>query len=172
MQMTPRARRFLVLLSAICIFGCAVAVDRHPIFDGAVCGPYPSTIGQYLKVGTSADEVLERIGPPNERRQEKDQIYYVFRIQPFPGRRLAGGMCYSKPTDDSASYEVAFGPDKKISSVVYSQLNDIDPDHLQLPELVAEHGDVVLAMSICRWNGKLDDRECPGYADEYSLGRR
>jgi outer membrane protein assembly factor BamE (lipoprotein component of BamABCDE complex) len=154
MQMIlPRDRRLLALALAVCVFGCSFTVDRHPVLDATVCGPYPSTIGKYLKVGTSADEVLEHVGPPNTRTKEDNQVYYVYRIQPFPGRRLAGGLCYSKPIDGSSSYEVAFGPDKTIDSVAYHQLDETDTDHVDAPELLAEQGSVVVAVSICGWNG-------------------
>ena len=162
MQMIfPRAIRLATLAFAVGVHGCSLTVDQHPVFLGTVCEPYPSTIGRYIKVGASADEVLERVGLPNKRRQEKDLIYYVYRIQPFPTRRLAGGLCSSKPIDGSSSYDVAFGTDRKIDSVVYVQLSAIDPDHVDLPDLLPEQG-MVVATSICLWNGKGDDRECPG----------
>jgi dipeptidyl aminopeptidase/acylaminoacyl peptidase len=83
-------------------------------------------------VGASSDEVLRQVGPANDSALENGHLYYVYHVHPFPTREL-DGICYSRTIDGSASYDVAYGLDKKIESVVFYKISGTDSQHVNVP---------------------------------------
>ena len=83
---------------------------------------YSPSIGKDLVVGESSEEVLRKVGKPNEAIKEKGYTYYVYFVQPYFLREIGGkhlGACGSGPYADSSMYYVTFDADKRIESIVY-----------------------------------------------------
>ena len=83
---------------------------------------YSPSIGKDLVVGESSEEVLRKIGKPNEAIKEKGYTYYVYFVQPYLLRQVGGkylGACGSGPYADSSMYYVTFDADKRIDSVAH-----------------------------------------------------
>jgi dienelactone hydrolase len=84
---------------------------------------YSPSIGKDLVVGESSEEVLRKVGKPNEAIKEKGYTYYVYFVQPYFLREIGGkylGACSSGAYADSSMYFVTFDADKRIESIVYS----------------------------------------------------
>jgi dienelactone hydrolase len=83
---------------------------------------YSPSIGKDLVIGESSEEVLRKVGKPNEAIKEKGYTYYVYFVQPYLLREIGGkylGACGSGPYADSSMYYVTFDADKRIESIVY-----------------------------------------------------
>jgi len=83
---------------------------------------YSPSIGKDLVVGESSEEVLRKVGKPNEAIKEKGYTYYVYFVQPYLLREIGGkylGACSSGPYADSSMYYVTFDADKRIDSVAH-----------------------------------------------------
>ncbi len=83
---------------------------------------YSPSIGKDLVVGESSEEVLRKVGKPNEAIKEKGYTYYVYFVQPYLLREVGGkylGACGSGPYADSSMYYVTFDAAKRVESVVF-----------------------------------------------------
>jgi dienelactone hydrolase len=134
-------------ISAICISSCIrLTVARSDIALQATawvespeittCHPYPPSIGEYLKIDDSSDYVLEHVGPPNAVEPAFGELLYgnEYWVEPFPTTSaLDGGICYASAVDGASFYDVFYGPDKKIESVVYYQQGGTDSQQISVP---------------------------------------
>lgn len=97
---------------------------------------YSPSIGKDLVVGESSEEVLRKVGKPNEAIKEKGYTYYVYFVQPYFLREVGGkylGACSSGPYADSSMYYVTFDADKRIESIVYYLLAGAASQQVRLP---------------------------------------
>jgi dipeptidyl aminopeptidase/acylaminoacyl peptidase len=82
---------------------------------------YPPSVGKDLIVGESSDELLRKVGKPNEAISENGLIYYDYFVQPY---QLSGfnskflDECYAQPTEDSSTYIVTLDADRRVESVM------------------------------------------------------
>ena len=143
---------------------------------------YSPSIGKDLVVGESSEEVLRKVGKPNEAIKEKGYTYYVYFVKPYLLREIGGkylGACSSGPYADSSMYYVTFDADKRIESIAYylpvgaasQQVRVPDTDGLMLPATLysprgcsAEHKPAIVLL-----HGWLDkgatDTELEGFAN-------
>ncbi len=82
---------------------------------------YQPSIGKDLVVGESSDELLRKVGKPNEAVNENGIVYYDYFVQPY---QLSGfnlkflDECYAQPTEDSSTYLVTLDADRRVESVM------------------------------------------------------
>jgi dienelactone hydrolase len=97
---------------------------------------YLPSIGKDLVVGESSEEVLRKVGKPNEAIREKGYTYYVYFVQPYLMRGIGGkylGACSSAAYADSSMYYVTFDADKRIESIVYYLLAGAASQQVKVP---------------------------------------
>jgi dienelactone hydrolase len=97
---------------------------------------YSPSIGKDLVVGESSEEVLRKVGKPNEAIKEKGYTYYVYFVQPYFLREIGGkhlGACGSRPSKESSAYLVTFDADKRIESVAYYIPVGADSQQVKVP---------------------------------------
>ncbi len=141
-----RANRFIALTMRVVLSGLA-------IFCAAGCFPfeflnlkytlptectadYSPSIGKDLVVGESSEEVLRKVGKPNEAIKGKGYTYYVYFVQPYLLREIGGkylGVCGSGAYADSSGYYITFDADKKIESIVYYLMAGADSQRVKVP---------------------------------------
>ncbi len=97
---------------------------------------YSPSIGKDLVVGESSEEVLRKVGKPNEAIKGKGYTYYVYFVQPYLLREIGGkylGVCGSGAYADSSGYYITFDADKKIESIVYYLMAGADSQRVKVP---------------------------------------
>jgi dienelactone hydrolase len=98
---------------------------------------YSPSIGRDLVIGESSEEVLRKVGKPNEAIKEKGYTYYVYFVQPYLLREIGGkylGACSSGPYADSSMYYVTFDADKRIESIAYYLPAGAASQQVRVPE--------------------------------------
>jgi dienelactone hydrolase len=131
---------------AICAASCSQFefINLKYTLPTECAAAYSPSIGKDLVIGESSEEVLRKVGKPNEAIKEKGYTYYVYFVQPFLLREIGGkylGACSSGPYADSSMYYVTFDADKRIESIAYylpvgaasQQVRVPDTDGLMLP---------------------------------------
>ena len=131
---------------AICAASCSQFefINLKYTLPTECAAAYSPSIGKDLVIGESSEEVLRKVGKPNEAIKEKGYTYYVYFVQPYLLREIGGkylGACSSGPYADSSMYYVTFDADKRIESIVYylpvgaasQQVRVPDTDGLMLP---------------------------------------
>jgi dipeptidyl aminopeptidase/acylaminoacyl peptidase len=99
-------------------------------------GHYPPSIAKDLVVGESSDELLRKVGKPNEAVREDGYVYYNYFVQPY---RLLGfnskflAYCYAQPIEDSSMYDVTFDADRRVESVAYYIPAGADSRQVKVP---------------------------------------
>jgi len=83
---------------------------------------YLPSIGKDLVVGESSDELLRKVGKPNEAVREDGYIYYNYFVQPyllsgFSSKYVA--TCDAQPIEDSSTYFVTLDADRRVESRVF-----------------------------------------------------
>ena len=97
---------------------------------------YPSSIGKDLVVGESSDELLRKVGEPNQAIEEKGYTYYVYYVEPYLLRGFDSKnlfLCDSAPLEDWSSYVVTFDEDRKAQSVLYYMFAGADSQRVGVP---------------------------------------
>jgi dienelactone hydrolase len=131
---------------AICAASCSQFefINLKYTLPTECAAAYSPSIGKDLVIGESSEEVLRKVGKPNEAIKEKGYTYYVYFVQPYLLREIGGkylGACSSGPYADSSMYYVTFDADKRIESIAYylpvgaasQQVRVPDTDGLMLP---------------------------------------
>lgn len=133
------ALRLLLIGSAIL---CAASCSQFELLNLKHTLPtectaaYSPSIGKDLVIGESSEELLRKVGKPNEAIKEKGYTYYVYFVQPYFLREIGGkylGACSSGPYADSSMYYVTFDGDKRIESIVYYPLARAASQQVKVP---------------------------------------
>jgi dipeptidyl aminopeptidase/acylaminoacyl peptidase len=100
---------------------------------------YPPSIGKDLVVGESSDELLRKVGKPNEAVKQDGYIYYDYLVQPY----LLSGfnskfpvpyeVCTARPVENSSSYTLTFDADKRVESVVFRMQEAAASQQVKVP---------------------------------------
>jgi dienelactone hydrolase len=118
-----------------CAAGCSTPESFN--FTLPECSAsYAPSIGKDLVVGESSDELLRRVGEPNQAIEEKGYTYYVYYVQPYLLRGFGSKdlfLCDSAPLEDRSAYIVTFDADMKARSVVYYMFGGADSQQVRVP---------------------------------------
>jgi dipeptidyl aminopeptidase/acylaminoacyl peptidase len=129
-----------ILLAGLTL--CAASCSRFEFINLKYTLPtectadYSPSIGKDLVVGESSEEVLRKVGKPNEAIKEKGYTYYVYFVQPYLLREIGGkylGACSSGPYADSSFYYVTFDADRRVESVAHYMLAGADSREVKVP---------------------------------------
>jgi dienelactone hydrolase len=117
-------RLLLICLAILCAAACFPFefLNLKYTLPTECTAAYSPSIGNDLVVGESSEEVLRKVGKPNEAINEKGYTYYVYFVQPYSLRGIGGkylGVCRSEAYADSSMYFVTFDADKRVESIVY-----------------------------------------------------
>ena len=97
---------------------------------------YPPSIGKDLVIGESSDEVLSKVGKPNQAIEDNGHIYYVYFVQPYllweSDLKLLS-VCHSQAVEGSAMYYITLDPDGRIQSIVYYIVAGADSQRVSVP---------------------------------------
>jgi len=122
----------------LCAAGCSRVQFINPKYTlpTECTAAYSPSIGKDLVVGESSEEVLRKVGKPNEAIKEKGYTYYVYFVQPYLLHGIGGkylGVCGSGAYADSSIYFVTFDADKRIESIVYYLLAGAASKQVRVP---------------------------------------
>jgi dipeptidyl aminopeptidase/acylaminoacyl peptidase len=128
----------LLACLTLCAAGCSRVQFINPKYTlpTECTAAYSPSIGKDLVVGESSEEVLRKVGKPNEAIKEKGYIYYVYFVQPYLLHGIGGkylGVCGSGAYADSSIYFVTFDADKRIESIVYYLLAGAASQQVKVP---------------------------------------
>jgi dienelactone hydrolase len=124
-------RLLLIGLAIFCAVGCSTSESLT--FAVPKCfEAYAPSIGKDLVVGESSDEVLRKVGEPNQVVKHKGYTYYVYYLLPGSySKHLL--LCDSAPTEDWVTYIVTFDSDMKALSVVHEMSAPPDSQRVRVP---------------------------------------
>jgi dienelactone hydrolase len=124
----------LVGSAILCAVGCFQFAFIHPKPILPIkCSPaYPPFIGEYLKVGASAERILQEVGKPNLAWKIGGLVYYVYFIEPYTTWGFSH-VCYSKPNENSSLYYVTFDADRRVESVMHYMLAGAASQQVKVP---------------------------------------
>jgi dienelactone hydrolase len=124
-------RLLLIGLPILCAVGCSTSDSLN--FAVPKCfESHPPSIGKDLVVGESSDELVRKVGEPNQVIKHKEYTYYVYYLPPgFDSKHLL--LCDQVPTEDWSSYLVTFDSDMKVLSVVYDMFAAPDSQRVTVP---------------------------------------
>jgi len=120
----------------LCAAGCSTFESLTFTVPTKCTAAYPPSIGKDLVVGESSDELLRKVGKPNQVEKPRGYTYYVYYVQP---NLLRGSdprnlfLCDSAPTEDRSAYIVIFDADMKARSVVYYMFAGPDSQRVRVP---------------------------------------
>jgi dienelactone hydrolase len=126
----------LIGLAILCAVGCSTSESINLTLPTECTASYSPSIGKDLVVGESSEELLRKVGEPNQAIKHKGYTYYVYYVQPYLLRETGGeylGVCRSEAYQDSSVYLVSFDADKKIESVVYILSAGADSQRVRVP---------------------------------------
>jgi dienelactone hydrolase len=127
-------RLLLIGLAILCAGGCSTTFESLTFTVPAKCAAaYPPSIGKDLVVGESSDELLRKVGKPNQVERPRGYTYYVYYVQPNLLRGSDPRKCDSAPIEDRSAYIVIFDADMKAQSVVYWMFADPDSQQVRVP---------------------------------------
>src|ERR1700676_5444567 len=138
-------RRSFLLIIHMFLAGltlCAAGSYRFGFFNLKYTLPtkcsasYSPSIGKDLVVGESSDELLRKVGKPNEAIKEEGYTYYTYFVQPYLLREIGTkylGACGSGPSEESSAYIVTFDADRRIESVGYYIPVGADSQRVKVP---------------------------------------
>ncbi len=122
---------FLIGLAIFCAEGCSTSESFTFNLPNCFESHAPS-IGKDLVVGESSDELIRKVGEPNQTLEEKGYTYYVYYLlRGFDSKHLL--LCDRAPTEDWSAYIVALDADRKVRSVVYDMFADADSQRVRVP---------------------------------------
>ena len=115
----------------LCAVGCSrsesLAFTLPKCFES-----YAPSIGKNLVVGESSDDLLRKVGEPNQVIKEKGYNYYVYYVlRGFDSKHLL--LCDGAPTEDWSAYIVILDADRKARSVVYYMFAGADSQRVRAP---------------------------------------
>jgi hypothetical protein len=73
-------RLLLIGLAIFCAGGCSTVESFNFILPTKCAAAYPPSVGKDLVVGASSDELLRKVGEPNQTIKEKGYTYYVYYL--------------------------------------------------------------------------------------------
>jgi dienelactone hydrolase len=124
-------RLLLIGLAIFCAVGCSTS-ESHTFSLPKCFESYTPSIGKDLVVGESSDELLRKVGEPNQVMKEKGYTFYVYYLlRGFDSKHLL--LCDGAPTEDWSAYLVIFDADMKARSVVYYMFADPDSQRVRVP---------------------------------------
>jgi dienelactone hydrolase len=129
-------RLLLICLAIFCATSCAQAESINFTLPTNCAAAYPPSIGKDLVVDESSDELLRKVGEPNQAIKEKGYTYYIFYIQTYLSRGFDSKnlfLCDSAPLEDWSAYLVTFDADMKARSVVYYMFAGADSQRVRVP---------------------------------------
>ena len=152
MQMTfcvsTRRRLFLLIVSVllagstiVCAPGCfRFQVVPKDTLATMCTAHYPPSIGRDLVVGESSDELLRKVGKPNEAEREDGYTYYSYVVQPYllsgfnsKLPRLSYELCTAQPIENSSSYILTLDADKRVESVLFGMPEGAATQQVKVP---------------------------------------
>ena len=129
-------RLLLIGLAIFCAVGCSTSESINLTLPTKCAAAYPPSIGKDLVVGESSDELLRKVGEPNQAIKHKGYTYYVYYVQSFLSRGFDSKnlfLCDSAPLEDWSAYLVIFDGDMKAQSVVYDMFANADSQRVRVP---------------------------------------
>lgn len=131
-------RLLLISLAIFCAVGCSQFefLNLKYTLPTECTAAYSPSIGKDLVVGESSEEVLRKVGKPNEAIKKKGYTYYVYFVQPYFLREIGGkylGACSSGPYANSSMYYVTFDADRRIESIAYLIAAGADSQRVRVP---------------------------------------
>ena len=132
-----RSNKFLVLAIHLLLIGlaifCAIGCSESANLTLPKCfESYAPSIGKDLVVGESSDELLRKVGEPNQVIKQKVYTLYVYYLlRGFDSKHLL--LCDGAPTEDWSAYIVTLDADMKARSVVYYMFADADSRRVRVP---------------------------------------
>ena len=124
-------RLLLIGLAIFCALGCSTS-ESHTFNLPKCFESYAPSIGKDLVVGESSDELLRKVGEPNQAIKHKGYTYYVYYLlRGFDSKHLL--LCDWAPTEDWSAYFVTLDADMKVRSVVYWMFADADWQRVKVP---------------------------------------
>jgi dienelactone hydrolase len=131
-------RLFLIGLAIFCTVGCSgfEFLNLKYTLPTKCTASYSPSIGKDLVVGESSDELLRKVGKPNEAINEVGYTYYIYFVQPYFLQEIGTehlGVCGSRPSEESSMYLVTFDAAKRVESVVFYMLAGAVSQHVKVP---------------------------------------
>jgi dienelactone hydrolase len=116
---------------ALCAGGCSTSESANLTLPKCFESNAPA-IGKDLVVGESSDELLRKVGEPNQVIKEKGYTLYVYYLlRGFDSKHLL--LCDWAPTEDWSAYIVILDADRKVRSVVYYMFAGADSQRVRVP---------------------------------------
>ncbi len=87
-------------------------------------------------MGESSDELLRKVGEPNQAIKQKGYTYYVYYVQPYLSRGFGSKhllQCDTAPLEDWSAYLVTLDADMKARSVVYWMFAGPNSQRVRVP---------------------------------------
>ncbi len=129
-------RLLLIGLAIFCAGGCSQVESINFTLPTNCAAAYPPSIGKDLVVGESSDELLRKVGEPNQAEKQRRYIYYVYYVQPSLSRGFGSKdlfLCDSAPLEDWSAYLVTLDADMKVRSVLYYMFADPGSQRVRVP---------------------------------------
>ena len=119
----------LVGSTIFCASGCSAS---ESLTLPKCSASYAPSIGKDLVVGESSDELLRKVGEPNQAIKEKGYTLYVYYLlRGFDSKHSL--VCDGAPTEDWSAYIVILDADMKARSVVYYMFEGADSQRVRVP---------------------------------------
>ena len=119
----------LVGSTIFCASGCSTS---ESLTLPKCSASYAPSIGKDLVVGESSDELLRKVGEPNQAIKEKGYTLYVYYLlRGFDSKHSL--VCDGAPTEDWSAYIVILDADMKARSVVYYMFEGADSQRVRVP---------------------------------------
>ena len=123
----------LLLIGFAAFYAAGCSASESLTFNIPKCfESHPPSIGKDLVVGESSDELIRKVGEPNQVIKHKGYTYYLYYLPPgSDSKHLV--LCDQAPTEDWSSYLVTFDSDMKVLSVMYDMFAGADSQRVSVP---------------------------------------